>query len=179
MSRESVMGDPLKEGAWTWHQCCNYDWRQSPLICAIATTEEWRVYGYAAAHTDHHHQYNLSDGGGCRRCQQSHQSSFWWANDAWPLVWSCNLICSTETQRRKTVCGTWMAWVSWSFCFHSTDVFLGLMEASRNNLENHREFGRQNVEAMIEARSSKIIIAFFISSFSLYFKNFGIESMKQ
>merc|ERR1712079_302168 len=28
-----------------------------------------------------------------------------------------------------------------------------LMEASRNNLENHREFGRQNVEAMIEARS--------------------------
>ena len=46
-------------------------------------------------------------------------------------------------------------------------------------MENHREFGRQNVEAMIEARSSKMIIAFFISSFSLYFKNFGIESMKQ
>merc|ERR1719468_192823 len=28
-----------------------------------------------------------------------------------------------------------------------------LMEASRNNLENHRHFGKQNVESMIEARS--------------------------
>ena len=35
------------------------------------------------------------------------------------------------------------------------------MEASRNNLEDERHFGKQNVESMIEARSSKVIYLIF------------------
>ena len=39
----------------------------------------------------------------------------------------------------------------------------GLMEASRNNLENERHFGKQNVESMIEARSSNVFyLPFFM-----------------
>ena len=43
------------------------------------------------------------------------------------------------------------------------------MEASRNNLEDERHFGKQNVESMIEARSSKVIylLSFLVLVFLL------------
>ena len=40
------------------------------------------------------------------------------------------------------------------------------MEASRNNLEDERHFGKQNVESMIEARSSKVYLPSLLHGFS-------------